>query len=80
MLVVVDTSAWIEWLIDGDLRRANQHHLWNMSNHLGLKDVLTHKTSLHEVVARPIERLDLLTVGVVPPNPLALLDSIEMNE
>ncbi|BAU66541.1 putative exopolysaccharide biosynthesis protein [Stanieria sp. NIES-3757] len=67
-------------LIDGDLRRATQHHLWSMSNHLGFKDVLTHKTSLQEVVARPLDRLDLLTVGVVPPNPLALLDSKAMNE
>jgi capsular exopolysaccharide synthesis family protein len=67
-------------LIDGDLRRSAQHHLWSISNHSGLKDVLMQKNSLSEVVARPIERLDLLTIGVVPPNPLALLDSVEMSQ
>lgn len=67
-------------LIDGDLRRAAQHHLWTMSNHAGLKDVLTHKNHLSDVVARPMERLDLLTVGIIPPNPLALIDSAEMNQ
>lgn len=67
-------------LIDGDLRRASQHQIWGTSNHLGLKDVLTNQVSLREVAIQPMAKLDLLSSGLIPPNPLALLDSNEMGE
>ena len=66
-------------LIDGDLRKPSQHKLWQLSNQTGLKDILTQKIDLQEVVSRPIAKLDVLTSGVIPPNPLALLDSPEMS-
>ena len=31
-------------LIDGDLRKASQHELWQVSNKAGVKDVIAHKT------------------------------------
>jgi len=67
-------------LIDGDLRKASQHDLWQVSNKVGVKDVVAHKTSLDKVVAKPMKQLDLLTSGTIAPNPLALIDSVEMNE
>ena len=67
-------------LIDGDLRKASQHELWQVSNKAGVKDVITHKTPIAKVVAQPMKQLDLLTSGVIAPNPLALLDSTEMSE
>lgn len=67
-------------LIDGDLRKASQHHLWQINNKVGVKDVIAHKTPLSKVVSRPMKQLDLLTSGTVAPNPLALLDSPEMGE
>ena len=67
-------------LIDGDLRKASQHELWQVSNKVGVKDVVAHKTSLDKVVAKPMKQLDLLTSGTIAPNPLALIDSVEMNE
>ena len=66
-------------LIDGDLRKPSQHKLWQLENQMGLKDVLTQKTNIDQVVSQPMEKLDVLTSGVIPPNPLALLDSPEMS-
>lgn len=65
-------------LIDGDLRKASQHQLWKTDNHTGLKNVLANGASLNETVVQPIRQLDLLTSGIIPPNPLTLLDSPEM--
>ena len=67
-------------LIDGDLRKASQHELWQVSNKVGVKDVVAHKTSIDRVVSQPMKQLDLLTAGIIAPNPLALLDSTEMSQ
>jgi polysaccharide biosynthesis transport protein len=67
-------------LIDGDLRKASQHTLWQISNKVGVKDVVAHKTPLSQVVTQPMKQLDLLTAGTIAPNPLALLDSSEMSQ
>ena len=67
-------------LIDGDLRKASQHHLWQIDNKAGVKDIVTHKTPLASLVTQPMKQLDILTSGTIAPNPLALLDSSEMSE
>ncbi|MEL7407535.1 MAG: polysaccharide biosynthesis tyrosine autokinase, partial [Cyanobacteria bacterium J06558_2] len=67
-------------LIDGDLRKASQHHLWQLSNQAGVKDIVAHKTPLSQVISRPMKQLDVLTSGTIAPNPLALLDSLEIAE
>lgn len=67
-------------LIDGDLRKASQHHLWQISNKAGVKDIIAHKTPMSQVISQPMQQLDVLTSGIIAPNPLALLDSSEMSE
>ncbi|MGL4881991.1 MAG: tyrosine-protein kinase family protein, partial [Waterburya sp.] len=67
-------------LIDGDLRKASQHDLWEVNNKVGVKDVIASKTPLAKVVSQPMKQLDLLTSGTIAPNPLALLDSVEMSQ
>jgi capsular exopolysaccharide synthesis family protein len=67
-------------IIDADLRKSSQHDLWQVSNKTGVKDVVIHKTLLQEVVSKPMKNLDLLTSGTIAPNPLTLLDSVEMSE
>lgn len=67
-------------LIDGDLRRSSQHELWGTGNHIGIKDVLNNQASLKEAGFQPMTKLDLLTSGTIPPNPLSLIDSDEMGE
>ncbi len=67
-------------LIDGDLRKASQHQLWQLSNKAGVKDIVAHKSPLAQVLSQPMKQLDVLTSGTIAPNPLALLDSPEMSE
>lgn len=67
-------------LIDGDLRRSSQHHLWGVDNSKGLKDILAEKLSPGSVIKRPMPKLDLITSGLVQTNPLALLDSQAMSD
>ena len=67
-------------LVDGDLRKASQHQLWQLDNKLGVKDVIAHKTPLTKVVTQPMPHLDVLPSGIIAPNPLALLDSTEMSQ
>ena len=62
-------------LIDGDLRRSSQHHLWGVSNKKGLKDIVVSNVSMGSVISQPMPNLNLLTSGMVDSNPLALLDS-----
>lgn len=67
-------------LIDGDLRRCSQHHLWGVDNRQGLKDIIADNISPLSAIAHPMPKLSLLTSGVVESNPLALLDSAEISD
>lgn len=65
-------------LVDADLRSPSQHHMWGVLNTVGLSHVLVGEGHLNEALIEVDENLTLLTAGVVPPNPLALLDSERM--
>jgi capsular exopolysaccharide synthesis family protein len=65
-------------LIDADMRCPRQHQIWDMVNDRGLSNVMVEHCSLESVVKSAAENLDLLTAGVIPPNPTALLDSQRM--
>jgi capsular exopolysaccharide synthesis family protein len=65
-------------LIDADMRTPRQHHLWNVINAIGLSHVLVGEGRVKDAVLPINENLFLMTAGVVPPNPLALLDSERM--
>ncbi len=65
-------------LVDADMRNPQQHALWNTLNLTGLSHVLVGEGRLQDAVQPINENLSLLPAGVVPPNPLALLDSERM--
>ena len=65
-------------LVDADMRSPSQHHLWNVINRVGLSHVLVGEGKLQEALQPVAENVTLLTAGVVPPNPLALVDSERM--
>ena len=65
-------------LVDADMRHPLQHHIWNLTNAAGLSDVIVNQAEFTSVVNSVITNLDILTAGVIPPNPLALLDSKRM--
>ncbi|MFQ4142442.1 polysaccharide biosynthesis tyrosine autokinase [Chlorogloeopsis sp. ULAP02] len=65
-------------LIDGDLHRPVQHHIWELPNHEGLSNVIVKEAQLRTTVKPVMENLDVLSAGVVPPSPASLLDSKKM--
>lgn len=66
-------------LIDADMRQPSQHHAWNLTNVVGLSEVLVGQATLEDAMCPVMENLTVLTAGVIPPNPLALLDSKRMS-
>jgi len=68
-------------LIDGNLRNPNIHSIFKASNAFGLTDVLTETISFEEAVfPSSIEKLDILTSGKTPSNPVELLASQNMQQ
>ncbi|MEA5595379.1 GumC family protein [Rivularia sp. UHCC 0363] len=65
-------------LIDADLRQPSQHHLWGLINSIGLSNVMVGENNLEDAVQIVADNLSVLTSGVMPPNPLALIDSERM--
>jgi capsular exopolysaccharide synthesis family protein len=66
-------------LIDADLHHPMQHHIWHLANAVGLSDVIVNRSEFGIAVREVMDKLDVLPSGVIPPNPLALLDSKRMN-
>ncbi|MBN4003546.1 polysaccharide biosynthesis tyrosine autokinase [Nostoc sp. LPT] len=65
-------------LVDADMRHPIQHHIWGLTNTIGLSNVITNQASLDTVVQEVMPNLEVLTSGVLPPNPVAMLDSQRM--
>lgn len=76
-------------LIDADLRRPSQHHIFNLPNKRGLTSLLLELSRLESdeqvlsavndiVQTTEVEGLQLLTSGPIPPNPSELLGSSRM--
>ncbi len=66
-------------LIDTDMHHPSQHHIWNLTNEEGLSHVIVGQTDARAAIAPVLENLDVMTCGVIPPNPLAILDSKRMS-
>lgn len=65
-------------LVDADMRRPTQHHIWKLNNITGLSDVIVGQAEFKASVRSAMKNLDVLTAGVMPPNPIALIDSQRM--
>jgi polysaccharide biosynthesis transport protein len=65
-------------LVDADMRHPTQHHAWGLTNLVGLSNVIVGQVKFSEAVQAIMPNLHVLTAGVVPPNPLFLLDSSRM--
>ncbi|HEY9770745.1 MAG TPA: polysaccharide biosynthesis tyrosine autokinase [Coleofasciculaceae cyanobacterium] len=62
-------------LVDADMRRPTQHHIWEISNQTGLSNILNHEIEWQESVQNVMPNLDVLTSGTIPGHPISLLDS-----
>lgn len=65
-------------LIDADMHQPIQHHIWNLTNMAGLSDVIVGQADVNTSIKEVMDNLYVLPAGVIPPNPLALLDSKRM--
>jgi capsular exopolysaccharide synthesis family protein len=65
-------------LVDADMRHPSQHTLWELTNSVGLSNVLVGEADFNIAVQEVMPGLDVLPTGVIPPNPVALLDSKRM--
>jgi capsular exopolysaccharide synthesis family protein len=66
-------------LIDADMRSPSQHHAWELTNSVGLSNVIVGQSNFREAIKTGIPHLHILPAGVIPPNPVALLDSERMS-
>jgi len=66
-------------LVDADMRHPTQHHAWDLTNGMGLSNILVDQLDFRGQVQRVMPNLDVLMAGVLPPNPVALLDSNRMS-
>jgi capsular exopolysaccharide synthesis family protein len=63
-------------VIDADMRRPSLHRKFEVSNELGLSDILIGRASLSQAVQRTDRPgVDVLTSGAHSPNPIKLLQS-----
>jgi len=60
------------------MRSPQQHTIWDVINGIGLSHVLVGEGSLDQALQPVGPNLTLMTAGVQPPNPLALIDSEQM--
>jgi len=65
-------------LVDGDMREPSQHHIWQLTNAVGLSNILVGEAEFETAVQTVMPELDVLPSGVIPPNPVAILDSKRM--
>jgi len=65
-------------LVDADLHFPLQHKIWELPNHLGLSNIIVGQTEPKTAIKKITANLHVLTAGVTPPNPMALLDSQRM--
>lgn len=68
-------------LIDANLRKPAQHHIFAVGNHKGLTNVLFGQMDAPDVIQHTdTDNLTVLPSGPTPPNPVELLSSKRMEE
>ncbi len=65
-------------LVDADLRCPTQHHLWHISNDLGLTGVLQEEVEWQAAIQNLMPNLDIITSGIDIDHPVSLLRSLQM--
>lgn len=68
-------------LLDADFRRPVLHSVFGLKKEPGVTNYLAGKVPLDAILKKtPVENLDVVTCGVIPPNPSELLVSEKMRE
>jgi polysaccharide biosynthesis transport protein len=66
-------------LVDADMRKPSQHMIWRQGNYEGLSNVLSGQCDQKSAIIEVQPHVFLLTAGVIPPNPVVLIDSAQMS-
>ena len=66
-------------LVDADMRKPSQHTIWRQGNYEGLSNVLTGQCDQKSAIIEVQPHVFLLTAGVIPPNPVVLIDSAQLS-
>jgi len=69
-------------LIDSDMRRPSIHKFFDVDNINGLSNLITDSTLKCEdvLINSSVPNLDIITAGIIPPDPVYLLSSNRMKE
>lgn len=79
LAVVIAQAGYKCVLVDCDLRKPVQHHIWGLSSRRGLTSVLLGNMPLDQVLHEThVPGLSVLPCGPKPPNPAELLNSQAM--
>ena len=57
-----------------------QHDLWEVTNDLGLTNVLQQEVEWYDTLHKVMPNLDVMTSGTIPKHPISLLNSPLMKE
>jgi len=79
-LTLAETGASV-LIIDADLRKPTIHKLFGTTNKVGLSSILGGLDEPRDCIKDSVmENLDIITSGIIPPNPTELLSSGTMTE
>lgn len=79
--VTLAQSGYKTILIDCDQRKPKVHKMFNLSNQVGISNILIGETSMDEAIQKTqVENLSVLPSGTRPPNPAELLASTKMQK
>lgn len=68
-------------IVDCDLRKPQQHHVFNLNNEEGLSNLLIGELYLERVIQEThVPGVKVITTGPLPPNPAELLGSKTMGD
>lgn len=62
-------------IVDCDLRKPTVHRKFELSNQIGLTEVLVEKVEIDKAIQKLEYGVDVLTSGMLPPNPAEIVDS-----
>jgi capsular exopolysaccharide synthesis family protein len=63
-------------LIDADMRKPRVHKVFGLKNEKGLSTLIVGEHSMDDVINKNVyDGLDVVTAGIIPPNPAELLES-----
>ncbi len=65
-------------LIDADMRVPSQHQFWELPLRKGLSELLIGKSKFQQIAWTVMDKLDVITAGARPTNPLSSIESPQM--